>query len=148
MMRRLNLGCGLQPIAGWVNTDRVKLPGVDIVHDLDTAPWPWDDASVDEISAIDVFEHVDDPLIFMNQAARVLKPGGILRMRTPHWQNINSFSDPTHRRHPTEQTWDYWIAGTQFHEKYGPAYCDEGVAFEKVKIELEAGNLVVVLRRL
>jgi len=33
---RLNLGCGLQPMDGWVNVDRCDLPGVDLVYDLDS----------------------------------------------------------------------------------------------------------------
>lgn len=147
-MKRVNLGAGYDIRAGWVNVDRVQLPGIEVVHDLDVAPWPWDDTSIDEISAIDVFEHVNDPLVFMNQSHRILKPGGILRMRTPHWQNVNAFTDPTHKRFTTEQTWDYWVSGTEFYSKYGRAYCDEGVAFKKIKIELEAGNLNVVLRSL
>lgn len=147
-MKRVNLGCGLQPMAGWVNVDKAKLDGVDVVHDLDAAPWPWDDASVDEIQAIDVFEHVDDPLVFMNESARILKPGGVLRLRVPHWRDVNAYSDPTHRRFCTEQTFDYWITGTEFNVKYGAAYCNDGAGFAKVRIELEAGNLIVVLRRL
>ena len=147
-MKRLNLGAGYDSRAGWVNVDVVKLPGIDVVHDLDDAPWPWDTASVDEIQAIDVFEHVNDPLVFMNESARVLKPEGVLRLRVPHWKDINAYSDPTHRRFCTEQTFDYWITGTEFYVKYGAAYCEESVGFAKVKIELEQGNLIVVLRRL
>jgi SAM-dependent methyltransferase len=147
-VKRLNLGAGADTRAGWVNVDRVFLPGIDVVHDLDMDPWPWEDASVDEISAIDVFEHVEDPLVFMNQAGRILKPGGILRIRTAYWRHENSYSDPTHKRHCTEKSFDYWIAGTEFYEKYHAAYAAPGVAFSQVSNSLEGSELVVVLRRL
>lgn len=148
-MKRLNLGAGYDVRAGWVNTDRVKLPGIDVVFDLDEEPWPWDNGTVDEIQAIDVFEHVKDSIAFMCQAGRILKEGGVLRIRSPHWKFEHAYTDPTHVRYCTERTWDYWIKGTEYNVKYGEAYCKWGVLYEKVKIELDAtGNLNVALRRL
>jgi predicted SAM-dependent methyltransferase len=149
-MKRVNLGAGYDIMGGWVNVDRAKLPGIDVVHDLDIAPWPWETGSVDEIRAIDVFEHVDDPVAFMNQAGRVLKPGGILRIRSPHWKHENAYTDPTHKRYCTERTWNYWVKDAEFNIKYGAAYCDDGVLFEMVSLELTDANsnITVVLRRL
>jgi SAM-dependent methyltransferase len=149
-MKRLNLGAGYDIRTGWVNSDIAELPGIDVVHDLDVAPWPWDNASVDEIRAMDVFEHVNDPLVFMNQAGRVLKPGGVLRIRSPHWRSESAYTDPTHRRFCTERTWDYWIKGTEYNLKYGAAYCYWDVLFEKVSLELTDGgsNILIVLRRI
>ena len=37
---KLHLGCGTDIRAGWVNLDCAKLPGVDIVHDLNVLPLP------------------------------------------------------------------------------------------------------------
>lgn len=147
-MRRINLGAGSDIRAGWTNVDRVKLPGIDTVHDLDVAPWPWETASVDEINAMDVFEHVDDALLFVNECGRILKPGGILRIRTGYWKHENSYTDPSHKRHSTEKSLDYWCPGTEFGDKYGSAYASEGVGFIKVKAELEGSELLFVLRRL
>ena len=45
-------------------------------------PWPVDDASVDLAIADFVVEHVDDPDAFFAEAARVLKPGATLGIRT------------------------------------------------------------------
>lgn len=147
-MRRVNLGAGSDIRAGFVNVDWAALPGVDIVHNLDVLPWPFEDASVDEIIANDIFEHVNDALGFVNEIGRILKPGGVLRMRTCHWQHINAHTDPTHRRFPTEHTMDYWIKGTEFFEKYAGAYAAPGVAFERIKIERDGSELLFVLRRI
>jgi SAM-dependent methyltransferase len=49
--------------------------------------WPLDDASVDLAVADFVVEHVADPDAFFAQAARVIKPGGHLGLRT-----VNSHS--------------------------------------------------------
>lgn len=149
-MKRLNLGAGYDILIGWVNTDIVGLPGIDVVHDLDVTPWPWEDETFTEVRAADVFEHVDKPIAFMNEAWRILKPGGFLRIRSPYWRHENAYTDPTHRRFCTERTWDYWIRGTEFHDKYRAAYCAEDVEFDKVSLAITDGssNITLVLRRL
>ena len=105
------------------------LPGVDVVHDLDVAPWPWETAEVERIDAKDVFEHVMDPITFMVEAHRVLIPGGLLHIRTPYFKSKDAFTDPTHRRFPTEFTFDYWISGTVLFGLHNAAY--GGVSFIK-----------------
>jgi len=80
---KLNLGCGYQPMNGWVNVDYIKTDHADIVTNLDQ-PWPWKDNSVDEIFAAHVIEHVTDHITFMKEAQRVLKVGGYLTIRVPH----------------------------------------------------------------
>ena len=63
-----------------------------------------------------------DPLVFINEAWRVLAPGGFLFLTVPHWQSENAYTDPTHRRFCTVRTFDYWIAGTDLHAQMGAAY--------------------------
>lgn len=118
---KLNLGCGTDLEDGFVNSDIVDLPGVDVVADLDQ-PWPWPDGTAEYIVASHVFEHVDKPVLFMTEAHRVLQPGGILEIRVPHWKHPNAYTDPTHRRFCTEQTFHYWIQGTVLHDQFGPMY--------------------------
>jgi predicted SAM-dependent methyltransferase len=49
---RLNLGCSDDIRPGWVNVDRVRLPGVDLVMNL-AEPWQFADSTVDEIYQIE-----------------------------------------------------------------------------------------------
>jgi len=44
--------------------------------------WPLDDESIDLAVSDYVLEHVDDPQLFFSECRRVLRPGGILCMRT------------------------------------------------------------------
>lgn len=118
----LHVGCGAWIFDHAVNLDRAPLPGVDVVHDLDVAPWPFLDGRFGEVSGLQVFEHVDDPVLFINEAHRVLRSGGVLFLTVPHWQSANAFTDPTHRRFCTERTFDYWIDGTDLHAQMGAAY--------------------------
>jgi ubiquinone/menaquinone biosynthesis C-methylase UbiE len=45
---------------------------------------PFDDASFDLVAASDVIEHVQSPERFAVEAARVLRPGGLLFLATPN----------------------------------------------------------------
>jgi SAM-dependent methyltransferase len=118
----LNLGCGQKPLVGAVNVDAVAMPGVDVVHDLDVFPWPWPDDSVDEIVASHVFEHVADPIGFMSEVWRILRCRGGVRIDVPHYTSRNAFTDPTHRRYCTEETFDYWVRTSWLWDMGGVAY--------------------------
>lgn len=144
---RLNLGAGPRPMPDAVNVDRVPLPGIDVVHDLDVRPWPWADDSVEAIHARDLFEHLADAVGFMVECHRVLIPGCTLWIRTPNVA-VNAgdaFTDPTHRRFPTWETFDYWIPGTRYYAEHNAAY--GGVAFEMLDKRPDDGSMVVVLSK-
>ena len=144
---KLNLGCGGLLADGFTGVDLVEMPGVDVVHNLDVLPWPFEDASCDEILASDIFEHVSDPVGFMTECGRVLEKGGVLRIRTNYWKCENAYTDPTHKRFATEKSFDYWCPETEFGEKYGAAYA-RGVGFRKMLVQLRGQELVVILERL
>ena len=96
MPTRVNLGCGTDIRSGWVNLDSAPLPGVDVVHAIGDGPLPFDDASVDEVLAKDVLEHVE-LIPAMQELHRVLRPGGRLRVIGPHFTSAAVWVDPTHR---------------------------------------------------
>jgi predicted SAM-dependent methyltransferase len=82
---KLNLGCSSY-VRGydWTNVDCRRLYGVDVVCDLNDAIWPWDSNSVDEIHASHILEHLDDPLHAILEMWRILKPDGVIHVRTPN----------------------------------------------------------------
>jgi len=144
----LNVGCGRFPVAGAVNLDVVAGPSVDVVHDLDVIPWPFADGTFDRVQGIQVFEHVADPVGFMCEAWRVLIPGGTLHLEVPHYTSRNSFTDPTHRRHCTEETFDYWCVGTPLNGSNGPVYGGDVCRFGKVLVAQVGEDLHATLSRL
>lgn len=95
----VNLGCGKTRIPGSVGVDRVKIDDyVDVVHDLDELPYPFEDNSVDEIHFYHVLEHLQHPIAKMEELYRILKPNGLLYMRVPHYSSAGAFTDLTHVR--------------------------------------------------
>ena len=145
-VKAVNLGSGHLCYPEAINVDAVALPGVDVVHDLDVFPWPFDDQSQDEVWAPSIFEHVEDPIAFMRECWRILKPGGLLHLVVPHWQSENAFTDPTHKRFLTERSFDYWCVGTALHNQFGDQYA-AGCDFDKESVSRQGDDLMAYLRR-
>lgn len=91
----LDAGCGAQPYRSLVNP-KATYQGID---DADAGPhfgyslpdttyyegdcWPVSDASVDVVLSTETLEHVPDPPVYLSQAFRCLRPGGILILTVP-----------------------------------------------------------------
>jgi predicted SAM-dependent methyltransferase len=94
-MLKINLGCGIYPLKGYINIDYVKYPGVDFVADL-TKGIPSAPDTVDEIYMSHVFEHIPDNLSLLAECYRVCKNGARVKIIVPHCASANAFADPTH----------------------------------------------------
>lgn len=145
---KLNLGCGSAPLRDHVNVDISPDVGADVVHDLDTGPWPFPDDCCESIAAQDVFEHLANPILFMTECHRVLKAGGLLLIKSPHWKHRDAYTDPTHRRFCTEFTWDYWIAGTDLHRLHGRAYGGHTAQYQKNAQDIDHGAIYTLLEKI
>ncbi len=74
---------------------RLVASNAGIVCDLD-GRWPLRDNSVGVLRAADAIEHLRDPIHTMNEAFRVLRPGGFFLTATPSTNGKGAFCDPTH----------------------------------------------------
>jgi SAM-dependent methyltransferase len=104
----LNLGCGTKKMSGAIGVDLIKLPDVDVVCDLNSKDWPFENESIDEIYAFHVLEHLDDTLNFMNEVHRILRNYGTINIRVPHFSHTNAYVDPTHKRFFALDTFNYF----------------------------------------
>ncbi len=107
--RVLHIGCGHDKLPDAVGMDMLTLPEVDVVHDLDTLPWPLKDASIDIIFGHSVLEHVTNVVGFMDEAWRVLAPGGRLIVAVPYFRSTDAYTDITHKHFFTSQSLDYFF---------------------------------------
>ena len=94
----LNLGAGNKPRPEAVNHDlRKHRPEIDIAWDLNDVPWPWEDESFDFVVARAVLEHLRINLLeSVGECWRILRPGGRIYLKLPHWNHNNTYMDPTH----------------------------------------------------
>jgi SAM-dependent methyltransferase len=106
---KLNLGCGENHKIGWVNVD--NWGRVDCKWDLNVTPYPWESNSVDEIEMNHVLEHLPNWWEAFRECARVLKPGGVLRINVPDESSTTALAYRDHVRIFTPAT---------FHGIYGP----------------------------
>lgn len=112
-MRKLNLGCGRDVRPGYCNVDRVPLPGVDVVLDLER-PLPFPDGAFDKIYSSHVLEHVEAFFALMAELHRVCATGGRLELYVPHLSFFGAYTDPTHRRFFGYHSFDYLSAGGDY----------------------------------
>jgi SAM-dependent methyltransferase len=106
--RKLNLGCGQDRRDGFLNVDAIASVKPDLVWNLDRFPYPLPSDQFDEILALDVVEHLENPVHFIEECWRVLRPGGEIQLTTPHFSSANSFRDPTHRWHFGYYSFEYF----------------------------------------
>lgn len=82
-------------INAWEGFKTVDLMDAEVITNLEDR-WPFEDNSVGVIRASHVFEHLKDPIHTMNEAFRVLAPGGWLFIEVPSTDGRGAFQDPTH----------------------------------------------------
>lgn len=97
-MKKLNLGCGTDIKKDFINVDYMEGKGVDLVHDLNSYPYPFKDSSMKEIFAQDIMEHLDNPNDFIRELWRIGANGCKIYIRVPHFSSVYAWSDMTHKR--------------------------------------------------
>ena len=151
-MVKLLLGAGKDRKDDWLTVDKLTHLKPDVAWDLTRAPWPWEKNSVERAEADNLIEHVgwgpdgeDLLMVFMNEAHRVIQPGGALWIRVPdfkYWPG-GALKDPTHRRYFISNSFDYWNGEHQTYKVYGSSY---GYKPWSIKIESDKRFLTVTQR--
>jgi SAM-dependent methyltransferase len=104
----LDVGCGINKRPGSIGIDRNPASRADVLCDLNRTPYPFRDNSFDRVLAIHVIEHVEDVIRTMEEFHRLARPGGTVRIETPHYTDFSSFCDPTHRSHLNSFSFRYF----------------------------------------
>ena len=105
----LHLGCGNAKISGAVGVDMLRFPSVDVVHNLDSAPWPFENDTVDIFFVHSLLGHVTSIVDFFNEIRRVGKNGSRIIISVPYFRSVDAFSDPTMKHFFTSFSMDYFL---------------------------------------
>jgi SAM-dependent methyltransferase len=92
----LNLGCGQYPKEGYLNIDLDPRSKADKVLDLNKVPYDLPSNHFELVEADHVFEHLNEPIQVMSEIHRLLKPGGVLHIKVPHFSR--GFTHWEHKR--------------------------------------------------
>ncbi|MFH1500746.1 MAG: methyltransferase domain-containing protein [archaeon] len=95
---KLNLGCGTDIKAGYLNVDFIKSPGVDLVRDLNKIPYPFKENQFKVIILRNILEHLDNPFLVIKEIHRISKPNAQIFLRVPHFSSNNVWGDLQHKR--------------------------------------------------
>ncbi|MFC2081662.1 methyltransferase domain-containing protein [Candidatus Bipolaricaulota bacterium] len=104
----LDLGCGTAKEEGAIGVDRICLPDVDVIADLDEYPYPFADNTFDVIYLNDVIEHLPDTMATMEDVHRISRPNARIFIRVVNWNSHYTAMDPTHVKSFTENTFDFF----------------------------------------
>ncbi|MBI1347040.1 methyltransferase domain-containing protein [bacterium] len=99
----LDVGCGTGSLCGYVQEQFEQYVGADAVHydafpveqefhaiDLDSGRVPVSDGFADEVKAVEVIEHLENPRQFARELTRLAKPGGWIVVTTPNQLSLLS----------------------------------------------------------
>jgi hypothetical protein len=105
---KLNLGCGFNKPEGYLHVDMFEKCQPDIIHNLESFPYPFEDNSIEEILFNHSLEHIgQQPSVFLKviqEVYRISKNGAIININVPHPRHDDFISDPTHVRPITSLT--------------------------------------------
>jgi len=104
---KVNLGCGSNIVSGYINVDINPLDDSVLQCDFEKDKLPFDDNSIDELQAIDVLEHINNLIPFLNECYRVLKDSGKFYIEVPKFPSDAAIADPTHVRYFVNESFKY-----------------------------------------
>lgn len=129
--QRLNLGSGGRPLDGYTNVDmNPQAPQVDVVHDLNQYPWPFESDSITDIVMAHCLEHLVDRNRAMKEVHRILVEGGKATITVPHFTWQLAYADPTHRHFFAYPTFFYY-AGRGGYFDFRFSTCQVRIEFGK-----------------
>lgn len=117
-MKILDVGCGVNKTEGAIGLDNNPRTGADVIHDLGEIPYPFADDEFDLVVSNHVVEHIPDVMAFVSELHRITKPGGKIRLLTPHYTNPDWASDPTHRNHFNSYSFNTFMPDRQVFDFY------------------------------
>ena len=123
-----DLCCSKFKREGFIGVDVNDYDGVDVVADLDKAPWPFKDNSVGVFRMQDALEHLSNPIQTMKELWRCLSPKGWVLIDVPSTDGRGAFQDPTHVSFWNSNSFWYYTKKTQ------AQYIDTPVKFQLNRI--------------
>lgn len=132
--RLLDLGCGKKKRQGAIGVDIIWNEQVDVVHNLNSYPYPFEASQFDDVLLDNALEHLDDIVKTLEEIWRVCAPGAVVNIQVPYFRSHYAI-DPTHKHYFASHSFYYFDPRHDFHERYRYSntarFHVEEVAFDK-----------------
>ena len=138
---KLNVGCGMKKLEGYINLDCNPFVAPDICRDIEKG-LPYSDETFDEIFCEQTLEHIHDLVFVMNEFYRTLKKGGRLKLSVPLISGKWAWIDPTHIRHFIPESFNFWIK-----EDYNSKTAGVTGQYKVIKGEIREDSLYLELEK-
>ena len=91
-MKKINFGCGEDIRNGWVNIDKFKGKGVDLVFDAEKESLlnHFEENSIEEVFTAHTLEHLFNADDVFLDFLKIIKPDGILEIKVPHYMRAKN----------------------------------------------------------
>jgi SAM-dependent methyltransferase len=88
---KIDIGCGNHKREGFIGIDIAPGEQVDYVIDIERAPLPFENDSVDHVFSNHTFEHIYAPQNILREIVRVCKHGALVEIWTPYLKSNDAF---------------------------------------------------------
>jgi len=120
MKKKLELGCGELKKDGYYGVDKINTEETDQVVNLDQEKWCLPENHFTDVRAKDLFEHLDNPVQFMENLYDIMAEDGTAWIQAPHRSSQN-WTDPTHKRLTGYRTIGYYFTEAGKYSYYSDA---------------------------
>lgn len=138
----LHLGSGFSPLGGSTTVDLNPATNPSVLWNLNQTPWPFADASFEQVVALSIIEHLDDFLAVMGEIHRVCRPAAQVNILVPHFSSAAAYVDPTHKQRLSARSCEFFIDCTKIEKEYG-FYVPFRFALERRFVDVSAGLRLV-----
>lgn len=120
---KLNIGSGNHRLPGFLSVDNNQnASGVDVAHNLESLPWPFEESSVEAVVMDHVLEHLEDTIGVLKELYRICADGARIEIRTPHFSC--NWTHPGHKRAIGVGLFDHFDPAHE--ERYGRCHFQVG----------------------
>jgi SAM-dependent methyltransferase len=140
----VELGCGRKKRPDRITIDKVDMPHVNIVADIEDGLPFLPDRSVDQIHCRSVLEHIKNFENVIKEIVRVLKKDGRAHIFVPHFSNPHYYSDFTHVRFFGLYTFYYFVdAKYQLNRKVPHFYTDVRIRILSQRLKFRSSFKII-----
>ena len=106
MVKKLNIGCGINKHDDEFGIDLNPRSNADMIFDLNVTPWDIEDSKFESVRCDAILEHLHNFYGVMEEIWRVSKNKTQVFINVPHFSDIAMYNDPTHVKFFTSNSFD------------------------------------------